>query len=182
MSRERHPFARLDLGLCRSIRAESIGQPGHRLFRLHAEAERGTVLLWLDKEDLNELAVAIKRLMEREPSDLRDGLPMVPERRLVDHEFEVASLAIGFDEATSKYVLVAGTVSSPNGQESSPRPEAEAGSPELSLQAESEHLDHLADEALLVCASGRPRCPLCGAPMNQGKAHVCPRSNGHHPQ
>jgi hypothetical protein len=28
-----------------------------------------------------------------------------------------------------------------------------------------------------VVAAGRPRCPLCGAPI-EGK-HVCPASNGH---
>jgi hypothetical protein len=29
-----------------------------------------------------------------------------------------------------------------------------------------------------VTASGRPRCPLCGSPLD-GSLHFCPGSNGH---
>ncbi len=36
----------------------------------------------------------------------------------------------------------------------------------------------LAEEALKICAAGRPRCFLCGLPINP-EGHVCPRSNGH---
>ena len=43
-----------DLGLCRRIRAESVGRPGKRRFRLHAYAEHGTALLWMEKEQLYE--------------------------------------------------------------------------------------------------------------------------------
>ncbi|MCS7001577.1 MAG: DUF3090 family protein, partial [Dehalococcoidia bacterium] len=30
-----------------------------------------------------------------------------------------------------------------------------------------------------VVNAGRPRCPLCAAPINQGETHVCARANGH---
>ena len=36
----------------------------------------------------------------------------------------------------------------------------------------------LAQEALRICAAGRPRCFLCRLPVNP-EGHVCPRSNGH---
>jgi uncharacterized repeat protein (TIGR03847 family) len=36
----------------------------------------------------------------------------------------------------------------------------------------------LSAEALRICAAGRPRCFLCGLPINP-EGHVCPRSNGH---
>ena len=36
----------------------------------------------------------------------------------------------------------------------------------------------LAENALRICAAGRPNCFLCGQPINP-EGHVCPRSNGH---
>ena len=47
-----------------SFKADAIGQPGERRFRLLAEAADGrTAVLWLEKEQLFNLAVALKRLM-----------------------------------------------------------------------------------------------------------------------
>jgi hypothetical protein len=37
----------------------------------------------------------------------------------------------------------------------------------------------MAEHALGVVASGRPRCRLCGLPVNEGETHVCPSMNGH---
>ena len=36
----------------------------------------------------------------------------------------------------------------------------------------------LAEDALRICAAGRPACFLCGQPIDPD-GHVCPRSNGH---
>ena len=47
-----------------------------------------------------------------------------------------------------------------------------------SLLASGDQLQALVDEALEVCAAGRPACPLCGQPMDPG-GHACVRSNGH---
>ena len=170
MGQERHEGPELDLGLCTSIHAESIGQPGQRFFRLHAEAERGSAMLWLEKEELFDLAMAIKRLVDKEPSEPAGRAYVAPGHRVVDHELKVSSLAIGFDDEARDYVLLV-TSSEEQAQAST--------SNELALRIDREQLDQLADEAFLVCASGRPRCPLCGAPVNEDEAHVCPRSNGH---
>jgi uncharacterized repeat protein (TIGR03847 family) len=35
-------------------------------------------------------------------------------------------------------------------------------------------------QGMKVVAQGRPICPLCGHPMDQG-GHLCPASNGHNP-
>ncbi len=36
----------------------------------------------------------------------------------------------------------------------------------------------LGEEALKICAAGRPNCFLCGQPINP-EGHACPRANGH---
>ena len=49
----------------------------------------------------------------------------------------------------------------------------------LVFWASRPQLEGLADEAQVVCAAGRPLCPLCSASMGP-EAHICPKSNGHH--
>ena len=75
MSPDDQGFAKHDLGLCRSIHADSVGLPGQRYFRLVADTERGTVFLWLEKEQLYDLAVAIKQTMDRAVSDAPSASP-----------------------------------------------------------------------------------------------------------
>ena len=168
-------FARNDLGMCKTIHAESVGRPGSRYFRLHADADRGTVLLWLEKEHLYELAMAIKRLMEKELAEPISGQASPAGDVSVDHEFKAFRMALAHDDESGIYLLLA------NAEEEEEEEEGEESddTPDLALRVRADQLDRLADEALAVCASGRPRCPLCGAAMNEGETHVCPRSNGH---
>ena len=44
--------------------------------------------------------------------------------------------------------------------------------------ATREQMLSLARHGALVCAAGRPRCPLCGNPMDP-EGHRCPALNGH---
>ena len=166
-----------DLGLCSRIRAESVGRPGKRRFRLHAYAEHGTALLWMEKEQLYELALAIKQLrgqMYLESSESGTG---AADDSPVDYQFKAARLVLGHDEATRTYWLVA-DVAVEGGAEEGRTGQARQPA-DVALRIAEEQMDRLADEALVVCAGGRPRCPLCGAPINEGEPHICPRSNGH---
>ncbi len=172
MSSEHQEFAKNDLGMCKTIHAESVGRPGNRYFRLLADADRGTVLLWLEKEHLRELAMAIKRLMEKELAEPASGQTSPAGEVSVDHELKASRMALAHDEESGIYLLLANTEEKEEGEESD-------DTPDLALHVGADQLDRLADEALAVCASGRPRCPLCGAAMNEGEAHICPRSNGH---
>ena len=69
--------------------------------------------------------------------------------------------AENLEEATGNYVLIAGAGAMDE------RGEVVSSQGELSLRFDHQLLDHFADEALFVCASGRPRCPLCGAAINE---------------
>ena len=71
-------------------------------------------------------------------------------------EFQVGRLAIGYDEGTALYLVAAHAEEDP-----------EDATPLVSLEATQQEVDALADEAFEVCAAGRPRCILCGAPMGQ---------------
>ena len=163
MSSEYRAYARRDLGVCTVLEPEAVGEPGQRFFRLRVEAEHGSALLWIEKEELQELAVMVKRLLRS--GVRRTGAPDTagsPDAS-ADVDCKVTSLALGHDRASGRYMLLA---------HASPA-EGDA----IALWAERDVLDHMADRAFEVHDAGRPRCPLCGGPTVPGKRHVCARAN-----
>jgi hypothetical protein len=53
-----------DFGRAEILGAEAVGEPGARRFRLFARGRRGeTASLWMEKEQLDALAVAMERLL-----------------------------------------------------------------------------------------------------------------------
>jgi hypothetical protein len=88
---------------------------------------------------------------------------MTADESVTDFEFKVHSLAIGHDAASDRYMLLA-QVSREDGDA-------------IVMWADRETLDQFADQAFEVHDAGRPRCPLCGTPMTEGRRHVCPRAN-----
>ena len=57
-------------------------------------------------------------------------------------------------------------------------PGEERGAGRVRFWATREQMLSLARHGALVCAAGRPRCPLCGNPMDP-EGHRCPALNGH---
>ena len=82
-------------------------------------------------------------------------------------EFDVGNLSLGHDPERDLFLIEA------HNREDDQDREAILG-----FWASRPQLEDLADEAQVVCAAGRPLCPLCNAPMGP-EAHVCSRSNGH---
>src|SRR5438045_2390514 len=106
MSMER-PEPEHDLGMVNWIGAESVGVPGQRTFRLMMMSDRGSAQLWLEKEQLQQLAEHIARMLleidadrggdfqpslsgEAEPKP--DGFPARP-----DIEFQIVALGLRYD-------------------------------------------------------------------------------------
>ncbi len=170
--------ARNNFGRIASLSADAVGEPGQRRFRLQVEATTGrTATLWLEKEQLFDLAVELKRLIasaeETEGSTGRHGEEVAGEEDPEPDpglylDFRVSRLALGYDQRRRLYVITAQDAESPE----------DAQLPDISLLADRAQLDALADTAFRVCAAGRPLCPLCSAPLGE-EPHVCPKQNGH---
>lgn len=170
-----------DFGSVDRLEADSVGQPGNRTFRLLAWSESRTASLWLEKEELMALGEAIEQLLvqlgfqpdERKfPIELEEEVPSgsvrdAPLRPAV--EFKVGRLGIGYDESAERFLLVA----------HDPESDLE-GPPTFACRATQQQVKYLARRIAAVAAAGRPRCPLCGAPLGRpGEPHACPLSNGH---
>lgn len=163
MSADDRARARHDIGVCAVLDAESVGPPGERLFRLHASAEHGSALLWLEKGELRELAHAIKRMLRTPVNRVPLPPPLNPDDSRADFDFKVASLALGHDRESGRYMLLAQITEE----------EGDA----IVMWVERDTLDRMADQAFEIHDAGRPRCPLCGASIDEGRVHACPRHN-----
>lgn len=175
MSSDDNPRIRYDLGNCSDLYAESVGEPGNRYFRLRVVADEGSAILWLEKEQLHQLAVAIKELLQTEIRPLEVDQAGMAIDSSVDFDFKVARLAIGQDSESSRYVILARV----SGDDDEEEEDDDLDDGSIALWTDIDQLDKLADQAFQVCAGGRPRCPLCGTPMDSNEEHKCARSNGH---
>ncbi|MBI2166391.1 MAG: DUF3090 family protein [Chloroflexi bacterium] len=155
-----------ELGMASRLQAEAIGAPGQRRFRLVVEAEGGSALLWVEKEQLLELAIAIKRVLVAAPQAASPPVAPRPSGRNTSRELTVSSLSLYHDSKRNLFCLRA--------EEASETEER----PRLRFWAGEQLLAGVSEEALRVVAAGRPRCPLCGA-LTEPDPHVCARGNGH---
>jgi uncharacterized repeat protein (TIGR03847 family) len=164
MADEKTEFMRVE-----NIRAEALGEPGQRTFRILVDGDAGSAMMWLEKEQLFQLAVAINQL--------HASLPELDRSRPISEgaeglggrlEFKVGRLVLGHEGSSERLIIDAHDVES----------DEEEQEPTVRVWAERLQLAKFAAHSLELCAAGRPLCPLCGGPMDP-KGHTCPRSNGH---
>ena len=150
------------------LRAESVGEPGKRTFRIVVDSASSSASIWLDKEQLFQLAMAIQQMVATLPKDRGpEGEP--PSDREADAltrlEFKVAKLVLGHDSRRGLFVIDAHD------------PE-DGDSAMVRVWTSVDQATEFSRQALSVCASGRPLCPLCGRPIDSS-GHRCARVNGH---
>ena len=150
------------------LRAEALGEPGKRTFRVLVDGTASSATLWLEKEQLLQLAMAIQRLMATLPDDQDDQTAPLEGAAavLADLDFKVFKLVLGHDAGRGFFVDA-------HGEE-----DAEEETSTVRVWASNAQAREFSKEALRVCASGRPLCPLCGGPIDP-TGHSCPRVNGH---
>src|SRR5699024_7914684 len=83
------------------LRAEALGEPGQRRFRLVTVINDETFMLWMEKQQLQALGMAIAQLMENVPP--APDAPSLQEAAIsVDDEtrnqFRVGRIELAFDE------------------------------------------------------------------------------------
>ena len=152
------------------LNPEAIGEPGKRTFRVTVDSSSSTATIWLEKEQLFRLALAMQQLfvsLSRQSSTL--GTPPVEReaKGLTSLDFKASKLALGHDAKRGMFIIDAHDLE-----------DEDEDTPVVRVWASREQVEKFADEAIRVCASGRPLCPLCGRPIDP-EGHGCPRVNGH---
>lgn len=183
MSGERH-----DLGNVSLVGAEAIGEPGNRRFRLFARSPRGTAGLWMEREQFEALASALEQIF----AQLGGGIVLRAEAQAEkpptphapadfpdepDVEFTVWQVQLGYDEDDDRILLrmMPLEVEERDG-ELVAREDVETVAEMTLTRGQAERLSTHVRNAI---AGGRPRCPFCGRPMEEG--HICEKQNGFHP-
>jgi uncharacterized repeat protein (TIGR03847 family) len=162
-----------DFELVSRLDPDAVGLPGHRRFRLVAQNETATAFLWLEKEQLQALGLAVDQLLTPIKAVWSRGAEAAAAAAPATFdggasvEIRVGRLGLGFDEDAKRFVLVAHDL--------------EAGAddpPTFRCQCSRSQLARLSEGISVLTTAGRSRCPLCGTPLSDGP-HFCPGSNGH---
>ena len=153
-----------------ALRSEAIGEPGNRTFRLLVDSASSSAVIWLEKEQLFQLALAMQQQLIAIDED-QSAVSRPPSDReapgLTKLDFKAMRLVLGHDEERSLFLIDV------HDQEDEDEEQAT-----VRVWADRERVKGFADEALRQCAAGRPLCPLCGRSMDR-TGHKCARRNGH---
>lgn len=180
----------IKLGLVDELDVVSVGEPGNRTFNISAFSRHGSGIVWMEKEQLFNIAESLGRALELlkemvdpdvdEDSDVEaeDIEPNSDEITDDTVEFKAWRIEMQYDDRRKLFQFSA----------DGPDPEADEReaieSPddhEVSFYFSHDHARHIANRGMEVVYAGRPLCPHCGVPINQGEEHVCERRNGYHP-
>ena len=171
------------LGSLSRIEARSVGEPGHRTFNLVLESAGASCSVWLEKEQLFQLGVYSQEVVQSLSAEEKEhqGEPVEPQwsGEGAPIEFKAGEVMISYDPAAHAFYLLAYEREDAEREDAEPeQAESDEASASVSFWINVAQAEVLAQEALRICAAGRPRCFLCGLPINP-EGHVCPRSNGH---
>jgi uncharacterized repeat protein (TIGR03847 family) len=175
--------------------AGTVGEPGDRTFFLQARDGVRVVSVALEKVQVSVLAERLSELLnELDRRGLEEAAPEVtadlgselaadtePLDEPLNEAFRAGSLTLGWD-VTAERVLVEARAQDEDGEPVDPDDdddEDEDGPDLLRVRLTADAARSFVARAVRVVASGRPPCPLCGAPLDP-TGHICPRRNGHY--
>jgi uncharacterized repeat protein (TIGR03847 family) len=170
----------MDLERVDKVTAGAVGEPGERTFFLQARDGERLVTVTLEKEQVELLSSSILEILARIDKETGEG-PAPDELDLdtpIEPLWRAGRLSIGYSEERDLMLLEL--------EELVPEPEDEAEAEaedvpdpdRLRVWATREQMHALSRQGAAVAARGRPRCQLCGNPIDP-EGHTCPALNGH---
>ncbi len=177
----------------------TVGLPGQRIFYLQARTAGRIVSVSLEKVQVavlaDRLGALVSELAQRgigaEPAGVVDP-DMEPLDEPINEAFRATSLTLGWDPASERFIVEAHALPIEGDDDEDEEPEGAAADADLPLGPIDEEDDAIlrvaltpeatrsfVERAMRVLRSGRPPCPLCGAPL-EASGHICPRGNGHY--
>ena len=161
--------AKYFIGECNVIKADSVGEPGKRTFKMEAVSDFGSITLWMEKESLFQVGISLgefiatrKEPETKEPFDSST----IEVKEIQEIEFQCIDLSIIHDPSGDLFTI--------NAQGSDNDDVLFNASFTFSrIQAEE-----LSSTILKVIAAGRQPCFLCAAPLDPNNPHLCLKLNG----
>jgi uncharacterized repeat protein (TIGR03847 family) len=189
------------------LTTDAIGPPGSRTFYIQARKDDRLVTLLVEKQQVQLLSASVVEILSRIGKETGQG-PAEEAMQLeepIAPEWRAGRLSIGYNEERDLLLLEVEEAVD-EGDEAEDEPPQQGGAVESEVEqalveelerqigdideevgtggrrvrfwATREQMLSLARHGAAVCARGRPRCQLCGNPLDP-EGHVCPALNGH---
>lgn len=154
------------------ITADAEGEPGHRSFYVQAREGDRLLTILVEKEQVQLLAASVLEVLsriDRETETVSLDLSLEPP---LEPLWRAGRMSIGYDEDRDLVMLELEELVPDEEDDDAPEPAR------LRVWATREQMLALSSHGAEVCAQGRPKCELCGNPMDP-EGHACPATNGH---
>jgi uncharacterized repeat protein (TIGR03847 family) len=172
------PRFEIDVDPCDHITSDALGQPGQRVFYLHAFQNQRAITVIIEKAQLQSLTIGIEQFL----SQVNQQFPTLPEAsdhyaedvmRInppVDPLFRVGEIGLGYDKDRDRVIIFT--------KELLPEDADLESAAVVRFFCTREQLRKMGRWGVEVLQRGRPFCPQCGQPM-EPEGHFCPKKNGH---
>jgi uncharacterized repeat protein (TIGR03847 family) len=180
------------------VTAGYTGEPGSRTFYVQAADEVQQVTLLLEKTQVGGIGELLSQLLARvddQPATDWDRAAM-DLREPVEPRWRVGAIQVGLDPERGRFLLEFAELVVVEAIEAVAVDDVDEDALEEVLEdalADAEATDarearlwldqdqarRLAAHCAEVIGQGRPRCELCGRPIDADGRHVCPATNGH---
>jgi uncharacterized repeat protein (TIGR03847 family) len=156
-----------------------VGPPGERVFYVQGRRQESLVTLVVEKQQLELLSTWVIDMLYRVGAETGEG-PPEEEMELdepIEPRWRAGRLSLGYEEDRDMMFLeVEELAAQSEGEET--EEEEETDPAVIRFWATREQMMALARHGAAVCAAGRPRCQLCGGPIDP-EGHICPALDGH---
>ena len=171
------PYEVFDLNPVDWITTDAIGEPGQRVFYIQARKEHRLVTVICEKGHVAALAAATEQvllsLVDGDADEVVDPDPVIDGGMDVEYPldpaFRAGEVNLGYDRVSGKLVVIAYELMD---EEDNAKPSV------ARFWATLEQMRAFGMHGQKVVAAGRPRCAMCGEPI-EPEGHFCPRRNGH---
>jgi uncharacterized repeat protein (TIGR03847 family) len=166
------------------LTAGAVGPPGQRVFYVQGRQGTSLVTLTVEKQQLELLSAWVVDMLYRVGKETGEGPPdeEMDLEEPIESRWRAGRLSLGYEEDRDMMFLeVEEQVEEQvEGEEEEEEGAVEVGSDRdvIRFWATREQMMALARHGAAVCAAGRPRCQICGGPIDP-EGHVCPALDGH---
>jgi uncharacterized repeat protein (TIGR03847 family) len=165
-----------------SFSAAAIGEPGSRVFYLHARAGAQRVTVKCEKQQVTAISQYLRRVLSDLPPPEDRPLPGAVElgdqSDLADQAFVLGPIGLGYDRGNDRVLVqleeLLAADADADDEEEDVEPPPDRG--HIRLYVTRSQAAAFCDHADEVVAAGRPLCMWCGFPIDPD-GHPCPRMN-----
>jgi uncharacterized repeat protein (TIGR03847 family) len=159
--------------------ATAVGEPGSRVFYLHARAGSQRVSVKCEKQQVTAISQYLRRVLSDLPPPEDRPLPGLVElggelEDLANQAFVLGPIGLGYDRGNDRVLVQLEELVPSDADEDEPEPAPDRG--HIRLYVTRSQAAAFCDHADEVVAAGRPLCMWCGFPIDP-EGHPCPRMN-----